>query len=91
MAAEHVDGTFNALSPSKLLNWPESVESDGDRCHILTNARCLSEGEDVPTFNAILFMQPRKSQVDVAQAIGRVMRRTRGLIIGLFRLYNLET
>ena len=91
VAAEHLDGTFNALSRSERLNWLGSVESDGDHCHILTNVRCLSEGVDVPSLDAILFMQPRKSRVDVVQAVGRVMRRTKDLIVGLFRLVELHS
>ena len=44
-------------------------------CHVLTNARCLTEGVDVPALDAILFLHPRKSDIDVVQAVGRVMRR----------------
>ncbi len=43
-------------------------------CRILTNARYLREGIDVPTLDAVLFLSPRNSQVDVIQAVGRVMR-----------------
>ena len=48
------------------------------RCHVLSNARCLTEGIDVPALDAILFLQPRKSQIDVVQAVGRVMRKAQG-------------
>ena len=41
---------------------------------MLSNARCLTEGVDVPALDAVLFLAPRKSQVDVVQAVGRVMR-----------------
>ena len=51
-------------------------------CRILTNARCLSEGVDVPTLDAVLFLSPRNSQVDVIQAVGRVMRRAEGKDFG---------
>jgi len=71
---EHVDGTFNAKARNRLLDWLK--EEHGDHaCRILTNARCLSEGVDVPALDAILFMHPRKSQIDVVQSVGRVMRR----------------
>jgi len=50
----------------------------GDSCRILTNARCLSEGVDVPALDAVMFLAPRKSQVDVIQSVGRVMRRAEG-------------
>ena len=42
---------------------------------MLSNARCLTEGVDVPALDAVLFLAPRKSQVDVVQAVGRVMRQ----------------
>lgn len=78
---EHVDGKFNAKDRSALLDWLKA-ESGGDVCRILTNARCLSEGVDVPSLDAIMFLNPRKSQIDVVQAVGRVMRRSEGKKMG---------
>ncbi len=72
VAAQHVDGTFNAIKRSAALHWLDEADSG---CRVLTNARCLSEGVDVPALDAILFMHPRKSQIDVVQAVGRVMRK----------------
>ena len=69
-----MDGTLNAKSRDRLLNWLKDEYGD-NACRILTNARCLSEGVDVPALDAILFMHPRKSQIDVVQSVGRVMRR----------------
>ena len=46
-----------------------------DRIRVLSNARCLTEGVDVPTLDAVIFLEPRNSMVDVIQAVGRVMRR----------------
>ena len=74
VAAQHVDGTFNAIKRSVALNWLDEADANGG-CRVLTNARCLSEGVDVPALDAILFMHPRKSQIDVVQAVGRVMRK----------------
>lgn len=83
--ADHVDGTMNALVRSRLLDWLKAdtnTDNDGDEagsvCRILTNARCLSEGVDVPALDAVLFLNPRNSVVDVVQAVGRVMRRAPG-------------
>ncbi len=73
----HVDGTFRAKARDALLAWLREAES-GRECRILTNARCLSEGVDVPALDAVLFLHPRKSQIDVVQAVGRVMRRAPG-------------
>ncbi|WP_373925601.1 helicase-related protein, partial [Bartonella raoultii] len=58
------------------------ADSGDDVCRILTNARCLSEGVDVPALDAIMFLNPRKSQIDVVQAVGRVMRRCEGKKMG---------
>ncbi|WP_417822546.1 DEAD/DEAH box helicase [Thalassospira lucentensis] len=77
----HVDGTFNAKSRTERLNWLKSDAGD-DTCRILSNARCLSEGVDVPALDAIMFMHPRKSQIDVIQSVGRVMRKAQGKNMG---------
>ena len=76
-----MDGTFNAKSRGVLLDWLKA-DAGEDTCRILTNARCLSEGVDVPALDAILFMHPRKSQIDVVQSVGRVMRRAEGKKMG---------
>ncbi|WP_375644434.1 DEAD/DEAH box helicase [Bartonella sp. MR100HLJHH] len=78
---EHVDGTFNAKDRGALLDWLKA-DSGEDVCRILTNARCLSEGVDVPALDAIMFLNPRKSQIDVVQSVGRVMRRSEGKKMG---------
>lgn len=78
---EHVDGTFNAKERNHRLEWLKA-EHEENACRILTNARCLSEGVDVPALDAILFMHPRKSQIDVVQSVGRVMRRSPGKNMG---------
>ena len=80
--AKHVDGTFNAVRRGERLAWLDSVQPADRVCHILSNARCLAEGVDVPDLDAILFMHPRKSQIDIVQAVGRVMRRTTGKRMG---------
>jgi predicted helicase len=77
----HVDGTMGAKERNAHLDWLK--ESHGDQiARILSNARCLSEGVDVPALDAILFMHPRKSQIDVVQSVGRVMRRAEGKRMG---------
>ena len=75
----HIDGGFNAQSRAELLNWlKQEPNEEGKICRILTNARCLTEGVDVPNLDAVLFLNPRNSMVDVIQAVGRVMRRAEG-------------
>ncbi|MDR1151303.1 MAG: DEAD/DEAH box helicase family protein, partial [Bifidobacteriaceae bacterium] len=73
----HVDGTMNILARNAALDWLRSEPSEG-HCRILTNARCLAEGVDVPALDAVIFLNPRKSEVDVVQAVGRVMRQAPG-------------
>ena len=80
-AVAHVDGTQNALERSNHLAWLRREPDDGV-CKILSNARCLTEGIDVPALDAILFLHPRKSDIDVVQAVGRVMRRAEGKQFG---------
>ena len=73
--AAHVDGTMNASKKEEKLDWLKA-ELPENTCRILCNVRCLSEGVDVPALDAVLFLTPRNSQVDVVQSVGRVMRRT---------------
>ena len=76
---QHVDGTFNVLKRNERLDWlKDDTRSQGAVCRILTNARCLSEGVDVPALDAAIFLNPRDSVVDVVQSVGRVMRRAEG-------------
>lgn len=77
----HVDGTFNAKTRGELLHWLGDEVADNE-IRILSNARCLSEGVDVAALDAILFLHPRKSQIDVVQSVGRVMRRAEGKKLG---------
>nr|WP_321255755.1 type ISP restriction/modification enzyme [uncultured Pseudodesulfovibrio sp.] len=73
--AEHVDGSMNASAKEAKLDWLRA-ELPENTCRILSNVRCLSEGVDVPALDAVLFLTPRNSQVDVVQSVGRVMRTT---------------
>lgn len=75
--AEHVDGGMNASEKESKLSWLKA-ETPPNTCRILSNVRCLSEGVDVPALDAVLFLTPRSSQVDVVQAVGRVMRKAPG-------------
>ena len=74
--ARHVDGGMNAAQKQEKLEWLKASIPD-DTCRILSNVRCLSEGVDVPTLDAVLFLTPRNSQVDVVQSVGRVMRQSK--------------
>ncbi len=49
---------------------------------VMSNARCLTEGVDVPAVDMVAFLSPRRSRVDIVQATGRAMRRAPGKTIG---------
>ena len=72
--AKLITGKDNTKEKNRKLNWLRSEIDDGE-CRILTNARCLSEGVDVPSLDSIVFMAKKRSQVDIIQAVGRVMRK----------------
>ncbi|MFF4991702.1 DEAD/DEAH box helicase [Streptosporangium saharense] len=74
---DHVDGTFNTLERNRRLDWLKQDPGPA-RARILSNVRCLSEGVDVPDLDAVLFLHPRNSVVDVVQSVGRVMRLAQG-------------
>ena len=73
---EHIDGKTKANIRRQHLDWLK--EPEDDECRIITNARCLSEGVDVPTLDAALFMSPKHSAIDIVQQVGRVMRKAPG-------------
>lgn len=76
---DHVDGGMNALIRNNKLDWLKAdLKDQGNICRILSNARCLSEGVDVPALDAVMFLNPRNSVVDVVQSVGRVMRKAEG-------------
>ena len=73
----HADGTYNALQKTSEINWLAS-DIPNNEAHILSNVRFLTEGIDVPNLDAVIFFSPKKSQVDIVQAVGRVMRKAPG-------------
>ena len=76
--AGHVDGTMGAQVREGKLAWLKSADSAKNECRILNNVRCLSEGVDVPSLDAVMFLSARNSQIDVVQSVGRVMRAAPG-------------
>ena len=78
----HIDGKHNALHRRDKMRWLSDSETDINQCRIVSNARCLSEGVDVPALDGVVFLNPRKSVVDVVQSVGRVMRKVPGKDFG---------
>lgn len=73
--ARHVSGSMKAGTRGAALEW---LAEPGDDVRLVSNARCLSEGVDVPAVDGILFADQRSSVVDIIQAIGRVLRPSEG-------------
>ncbi len=83
ISIDHIDGTMNCkirLDKLEKLN-----KFEPNTCKVLSNARCLSEGVDVPALDSIVFFDGKSAMVDIIQAVGRVMRKAkhkkRGYII----------
>ena len=80
--ADHVDGGMGSTVREDKLDWLKRADANKRECRVLNNVRCLSEGVDVPSLDAIMFLSSRNSQVDVVQSVGRVMRRAEGKKFG---------
>nr|WRE08237.1 DEAD/DEAH box helicase [Helicobacter pylori] len=80
---DHVDGTMNCKD--RLEKLENLNQFQPNTCKVLSNARCLSEGVDVPALDSIVFFDGKSAMVDIIQAVGRVMRKAknkkRGYII----------
>ncbi|GAA6792954.1 hypothetical protein HpHCM62_10010 [Helicobacter pylori] len=83
ISIDHIDGTMNCKV--RLEKLEELNEYQHNTCKVLSNARCLSEGVDVPALDSIVFFDGKSAMVDIIQAVGRVMRKAkhkkRGYII----------
>ena len=81
----HIDGKDPVLKRNAEIAWLKEAADGGENfkgCRVLSNARCLSEGVDIPALDAILFLNPRKSDIDIVQSVGRVMRKAEGKKFG---------
>ncbi|MGL2394659.1 type ISP restriction/modification enzyme [Helicobacter pylori] len=83
ISIDHVDGTMNCKDRLDKLENLNAFEPN--TCKVLSNARCLSEGVDVPALDSVIFFDGKSAMVDIIQAVGRVMRKAknkkRGYII----------
>lgn len=93
MAFDHVDGSMRQWMRQQKLDWLRQGgggEASGRGAkrgaRTLCNARCLTEGVDVPALSAAVFFDPKRSPIDVAQAVGRIMRKSEGKSIGCVAL-----
>ena len=72
---EHIDG--NMTAEEKRLKIESLRKASFSKPVILTNAKVLTEGIDVPSLDFVAFFRPKKSEIDIVQALGRVVRRSR--------------
>ena len=81
VVARHLDASASALQRNQELRALAHADRDGE-CRIVCNVKLFTEGVDVPSLDAVAFLDPRDSQVDVVQAVGRVMRKAPGKRFG---------
>jgi len=81
VVAKHLDASASALQRNQELRALAHADRDGE-CRIVCNVKLFTEGVDVPSLDAVAFLDPRDSQVDVVQAVGRVMRKAPGKRFG---------
>ncbi|WQZ04286.1 DEAD/DEAH box helicase [Helicobacter pylori] len=83
ISIDHIDGTMNCKE--RLEKLENLNQFKPNTCKVLSNARCLSEGVDIPALDSIVFFDGKSAMVDIIQAVGRVMRKAkrkkRGYII----------
>ena len=77
--ADHVDGT---MSSSERLKKLTTLKKGSSSHSLLANARCLSEGVDVPALDGVIFVDPRQSEIDIVQAVGRAIRKSADKKVG---------
>ena len=78
--ADTITGAMNSSDRRKLLH---QLKADVPGQHaLLSNARCLTEGIDVPSLDGVAFIDPRSSQVDIIQAVGRAIRKADNKTLG---------
>lgn len=84
LLAGHVNGEMSAGERADMLDMLRTLEPGHRR--VLTNARCLTEGIDVPAIDGVAFIDPRSSYVDIVQAVGRALRKAPGKEVGTILL-----
>ena len=81
VVARHLDASASALQRNQELRALAHADRDGE-CRMVCNVKLFTEGVDVPSLDAVAFLDPRDSQIDVVQAVGRVMRKAPGKRFG---------
>lgn len=82
VVAEHLDGSDSALKRNRGLRLLRDGGANPYECRMVCNAKLFTEGVDVPELDSVVFLDPRKSHIDIVQAVGRVMRKSQGKRFG---------
>lgn len=78
--SKYASGEMSAGERATLIQHLKRLD-DGER-GLLANARCLAEGVDVPALDGVAFIDPRRAEVDIVQAVGRAIRKSKTKTIG---------
>ena len=81
LESRHLDGGSTALKRNSERRWLNDAPSR-DQARMICNVKVFSEGVDVPALDAVAFLDPKQSQIDIVQAVGRVMRKAPGKRFG---------
>ncbi len=82
VVAEHLDGSDSALKRNRGLRFLRDGGASAYECRMVCNAKLFAEGVDVPQLDSVVFLDARKSHIDIVQAVGRVMRKSKGKRFG---------
>jgi predicted helicase len=80
--SHHVDGGMGFSERENEMNWLKEGGKNFEECRILSNVFCLSEGVDLPSLDAVIFLSEKNSPVQIIQSVGRVMRLAKGKKFG---------
>ena len=71
----HLDATSSAFKRNEEIRLLREADDEG-KCRLISNVKLFTEGVDIPALDAVVFFDPKGSQVDIVQAVGRVMRKS---------------
>ena len=81
LESRHLDGNSTALQRNDQRRWLNDAPNR-NQARMICNVKVFSEGVDVPALDAVAFLDPKQSQIDIVQAVGRVMRKAPGKQLG---------
>ena len=82
VTAEHLDASSSAITRNIALRKLNDAGRGNDEARVISNVKLFTEGVDVPALDAVIFLDPKQSQIDIIQAVGRVMRKSEGKKFG---------